>query len=413
MKFYIVDDCAERAEAFIGKIKSYKHEYIWFRPELDVSIKERNPPKDNEIRINTKDDLLKAIKSVDLKQISIWLWDIVLEFPSGKISDGDYKKNNSLQLALFELLKNGHIISLISSSSATAHISQEWNNINPKFEHQVIYSTSSWQIFDDENKRNKWVDDVINQSLATANRGISDLWNKPNWDKHFIDGGLGLQHSFSKQSWENFLPIISECLGVQQLPSPIAETIKKNFEGYFEALKTLIGTHAKCHVGENKPPCIGVLPILFLRAAIKSGKWNEQQLVTLASNFKLEESCRTVFLCSEHQSKDQIREWLCFIEDNLFLLLVENHKRTAKANILKCEIKTDTSKFFRIQYNEAWLCMAKTIHNISSGGGNTYESLRKSATLLGDCGEKVGFDARTIVNARVINNKTEIEFRVS
>ncbi len=57
--------------------------------------------------------------------------------------------------------------------------------------------------------------------------------------------------------------------------------------------------------------------------------------------------------------------------------------------------------------------MAKTIHNISSGGGNTYESLRKSATLLGDCGEKVGFDARTIVNARVINNKTEIEFRVS
>ncbi|MBD9363348.1 hypothetical protein [Methylomonas fluvii] len=414
MKFYIVDDYAERAKTFITEIKKRRaHEVLWLRPELADNIKLDFPATDDEQRIDSKEGLIKFIQSKANEDISIWIWDVELIFPHEKINNSDYDLGTDLQKALFGLLEVGHIMDLISSSTATGLIVQKWTHQKNEIESRLKQSEKSWNLlFDDQ--RTRWVNDILDQCLAaTTPKKISALWNKPNWKNHFSDAGEGLPHIFSDQLWEKFLPVITECLGMQKLPDPIARIIKENFEGYFEALKTLIGGHAKCHVESGYLPCIGVLPILFLRSAIQSGKWNENELKRLATYFRLEKSCREVLLCSEHQSKDHIRAWLGLIADRLFPLLVENHERDGKANISNCEIKAGNSKFFRIVYDEPWSKLVEKMHNFSSEGGNTYELLRALVFHLGDCGEKLGVDARSIVNVRVIDTRTEIEFRVS
>lgn len=422
----IVDDDGPRAFNFITKAldaSSHSFEVTWLRPDPGLGYS-YDEPLECEVRIGTIEKLLEEIKKRNKGWRAIWIWDLELIFMGQvkqNISHTHYllKHNQPIRTAIQELLSANHFITLISSSESTKLVRNDllktcadWDNFILEFNEDWISLTSE--------QTDEWVDTVLTRSVNAFCGGISEIFenekfrllfadNKPNVIPHDFPENIADQEDV----WKLFAPKLCQVLGIPHKSYLwVDQHLKPYFKGYFEALKSLVGTNAKCcNPKGGRSPILGVLPILMLRAAIQSGKWTFGDLSKLVLDLT-DSKFNRIALCSKHQPAHETRAWLIVLADKLFPLLVLNHDQQYKAKFEAFLSYED--QFFMISYEEVWPQLAKKVHSLLPDGGIMYKELRDVMDMMGDCGEKVGRDSKCVINAYIVNDRrTVIEFRIT
>lgn len=412
MKLFIVDDNADRGSALLKEATKRENiQAVWVRPKP----RNKEQPDNNELQIDSRDDLVVYVSEAALNP-AVWLWDIELTFVEGRgFGKGDYKKDRVAFSLLKSILDSNGVIVIISSDYAAQTIVDDLviagcNNASLR-----AYSKDFDTLFHKDGGTG-FCSEVIEDGLSCISGGIRGVWTKPDWQNHFRNqsavGAGGLPHTFDIGNWEQFLPIFAEVLGGRNLCSGLITQLKKDYKGYFEATKTLIGAHAKCHSDEGGyAPSLSVLSILLLRAALLSGVWEEDRLIKLAYDISPKSGMKDLPLSDvEFQTKGHIQRWLEILADKLFPILVTKKFISDKPSDI--DIQCDQQgQFFRMNFPGSWGKLAATIHDYSSvGEGDVSRAIRELNIAIGDCGPKIGRRQICTVNAWISDDKTSIEF---
>jgi len=430
----IVDDLAERAKALLVEAKSRGFNTYWWCPMPDKLFREA-PEKDGEIRLENKISLINAINGAQVP--ILWIWDIQLIFHLQNTSlekfetlDYEWPRNQNyehvgeepkLRKLLLTRLTQGDAMVLMSSVTSANLIHSNWITDYPNISEKVYSTTESWTDMVSERSvinvhcklKSEWVTSVINKALDLAGYknkpNLRDIWID-DYKGYFNDGDI-IDHELNKTSKENFWSFLKSWWKLHNDSFPLLKAeIISNFSGYFYTTMTLLGGQAHCHT-QGYLPCLGVIGLLTIRAALLSGHYNDIKMANLAKQVMPRSNDREIVLSDHLQEKCLTQEWLCILGDQVLPILVANHEGDEPA--INMTWKYDkTKKSFTVKSSENWEEFLKRYHMLDGKKGNLTQSLIKLNVSIGDCGTEIGRRQRCVINAFQEKGNTIFEFAV-
>lgn len=407
-KIFIVDDAGERGRHLLDTASAQADTIAtWLRPTPDVV-----PPGPSEIHCPTLDALEQYVLR-ELSEPAVWIWDIKLLFPMPPHFDvGDYYIGRRAFQLLLKVLMGGGSVVIISQDFHTEQIASGFRQAGVRTNAIKALTANYYSLNNDA--ASNFCTEAIQSGLRSLADDIDNIWYRKGWEKHFADPQAGgIPHEFSECAWDDFHPLLTEILGGSHyVPSFLVAQLEKNFEGYFEAVKTLVGDFSLCHSGKGHEPCLSVLSVLFLRAACLSGFWSQKdRILQLAEWVAPTPGMRHISLsCAKYQDKEKMREWLRLLSDSIFPSLVKDHQTDRYSDIISI-ISDEHGQFFRITFRGAWKKLATCFHDLSeANAGSLGSSLRLLNSALGDCGPTIGRRQFCAVSAWLESGCTHIEF---
>ena len=428
--FYIVDDHRERAECLMRVIRASGNRSKWLRPQPANCS---SAPNQDEVHLSTVDQLETILGTPD-EEPAAWIWDIQLIFngPEGTtLSNSDYSSGGRLFRPLVVLAHAKHRIFFVSSALGSDEIREDLVKAGATKDF-VGGTQRSWTSLTDRTGQTEWANRLVVEILRTFGGGIWEdirdggagqftLDESPN---DFTTGLTSLPHSWSV--YKEWLDKLATRQGATQiLSSVLARTLFRrgagdadewsriilknpdNFEGVFESLKTLVGANAKTTRRDGYVPCLGVLPLLTLRAMHKSGQWEVSEVAGLFENVSWHADLRGYPLASDLQTADALWAWLKCLDEELLAGLTE---RLIGSELKRIELSK--AGFFRLVFKKEWTSLFAKIDGDSGAGANTFGNLKKAQRLLGSIGEGGGCDpACTISVYRDDSGDTCWDFR--
>ena len=176
----------------------------------------------------------------------------------------------------------------------------------------------------------------------------------------------------------------------------------------------IVGDYARCHSSRNYPPCLQVIGLLTIRAALHCGYYDDEAISELATKVMGDKDVdRNKWLSDKLQPKSITQEWLCILGDRVLPLLVKNHEGDGRDPNVTWHMDEDR-RTFTIIFPGKWEKLFSGYHNLIQGQqGALSDELIELNKRLGDCGDDIGRRQHCVVNAFQRDACTVIEFAVT
>jgi len=401
---HIVDDNTARASAILRAANRLNLTAIWFRPANAIDTISNTP---SQIVLTSVSELAEILKKQ--ARPSLWLWDVHLYFASGEEQRfQDYSPQRPLFDAMLGLMQKDHVF---------VFTSDQYKAPTRAFE-KAGAPRSSFQWVDAIDRDAANADDAIGEKalevgLDVFTGSLSSSLARISKD-HFgtFDNSNLLPHVyFGPESCPHLPSILHEITLAS--PAVISSLLSGNERAIFEILKTFIGSSAKLHSEEGGyEPSIGILPLLLLRAMIKSKHWTDSAIIELFERVEWANDLRHVRLSSLRQDRSHIWEWLAPLADVFMPAIVVDPSGTGPALLHSIELNS-SGRLFKLEYKSEWAPMFAKVDRNESDGGNVFRAWYSITDKLGSCGASIGRETLCNVNLYASSGTTHIDFRVA
>jgi hypothetical protein len=410
-KVFIIDDDVDRALNFVAEATRRRLKTQFLNPAAseDGAISEGD---------NTEDVRSAARLAAFLgkqEPPAIWLWDIHLKFnllPEYVLSS--YAEGDVLFDAMLRLMKARHAFVFTSMDFQLETLKQRFVDAgaDPSRIGYVVNLETKAKTYEGE-----FAERVIKAAQLAAEGSI--LSSLAGISRGHFPAGIADQNCLPHNlpdprccpaEWTLAVKMLHDELAKLTGASDLvlARLLKGNESGIYETAKTLMGEHAKAHVGSGRVPCIGILPLLLLRGLVGSGRWDDESILRLFDGIKWSDRVRDVKLCAEQQDSTFIRSWLVELADKLFPALSVTRTGGGRSGLEAIEL---TGPLFRLVFASEWRPMIEAVHRNRESSGSTYSPWHKASHQLGACGPEIGRITRCTIDVYAENGKTYFDFR--
>lgn len=437
----VVDDLRDRAEAFLHETRSRGFASSWWRP-MPPSPYDSVAPLDGEIRLACRTSLFEALSH--LEENIVWLWDIKLIFhlETGAeeyfdVSDYLWQRdatgkhigaNPMLRELLIARLTQGDRLLLISSDAATSRICQNWIADHPTIAAQIHGDPGSWTDMVPEHTnetshvplKSDWIAAVVQKAAMLADFRLpldlrAETWIEK-YEQYFSQSHPNIRHEPGETDKDLFWAFLREWWRIEDTEFPMLKQILVGslYSSCFFATETLVGHCARCHSSQGYPPCLAVIGLLTIRAALRCRYYDDRAMATLAAEVLPKSSARDVRLSDPLQDREITQKWLCLLGDDILPILVMKHKGGGRSEtaIWKGNANSGTRSFTFV-YSDIWAPLFEQFHDLACTKGALARMLRDLNVIIGDCGVQNGRRQLCVVNAFHENNRTRLEFAVT